>query len=109
MTTFWDEYKRIHVPVKVRVPLDEYRLYYNDDGTPREYSRFEMDGEYVVVSKQIFDEKRFDVYVKDGKLINPNHITQYRKLVPSDEGTETLVDDITIIGQGQRWKVKYYD
>ena len=108
MTAFWDVIKN-RQPVKPRVFLDEYRLYCNEDGTPRDYSRQEQEGNYIVVSKQVFDEKRFDVYVKDGKLINPNRITQYRKLVPSDEGTETLADDITIIGQGQKWKVKYYD
>lgn len=108
MTAFWEVIKN-RKPVQRRVFLDEYRLYYNEDGAPREYSRQEQEGNYIVVSKQVFDENRFDVYVKDGKLINPNRITQYRKLVPSDEGTETLVDDITIIGQGQRWKVKYYD
>jgi len=108
MTAFWDVIKN-RQPVKPRVFLDEYRLYYNEDGIPCDYSRQEQEGNYIVVSKQVFDEKRFDVYVKDGKLINPNKITQYRKLVPSDKGTETLVDDITIIGQGQKWKVKYYD
>jgi hypothetical protein len=108
MTAFWDVIKN-RQPVKQQVMLDEYRLYYNEDGSPRDYSRQEQEGSYIVISKQVFDEKRFDVYVSNGKLINPNRITQYRKLVPSNEGTETLIDDITIIGKGQHWKVKYYD
>jgi len=108
MTAFWDIIKN-RKPVKPQEFLDEYRLYYNEDGTPREYSRQEQEGSYIVVTKQEFFEGRLDVRVENGKLINPNRITQYRKLVPSDEGTETLVDDITIIGQGQKWKVKYYD
>jgi len=108
MTAFWDVIKN-RKPVQRQEFLDEYRLYYNDDGTPREYARQELEGNYIVINKQVFNEKRYDVYVKDGKLINPNRITQYRKLVPRDEGTETLADDITIIGQGQKWKVKYYD
>ena len=108
MTAFLEVIKD-RQPVKPQEFLDEYRLYYNEDGTPREYSRQEQEGDYIVVTKQEFYEGRFDVRVENGKLINPNRITQYRKLVPSDEGTETLVDDITIIGQGQKWKVKYYD
>ena len=108
MTTFWEVIKS-RQPVKRQEFLDEYRLYYNEDGTPREYARQEQEGNYIVVSEQIFIENRFDVRVENGKLINPNHITQYRKLVPGVEGTETLVDDITIIGKGQKWKVRYYD
>ena len=108
MTAFWEVIKN-RQPVKRQEQLDEYRLYYNEDGTPREYVRQELEGDYIVITKQEFFEGRMDILVKDGKLINPNKITQYRKLVPSDEGTETLVGDITIIGQGQHWKVKYYD
>jgi len=108
MTAFWEVIKN-RQPVKRQEQLDEYRLYYNEDGTPKEYSRQELEGNYIVVSKQVFEERRYDVYVKNGKLINPNRTTQYRKLVPSDEGSETLADDISIIGQGQKWKVKYYD
>ena len=108
MTAFWEVIKN-RQPVKPQEFLDEYRLYYNEDGTPREYARLEKEGNYIIVTKQEFFEGRLDVKIENGKLINPNRITQYRKLVPSDEGTETLVDDITIIGQGQHWKVKYYD
>jgi len=108
MTAFWEVIKN-RQPVKPQEFLDEYRLYYNEDGTPREYARLEKEGNYIIVTKQEFFEGRLDVKIENGKLINPNRITQYRKLVPSDEGTETLVDDITIIGQGQKWKVKYYD
>lgn len=108
MTTFWEVIKN-RQPVEPQVFLDEYRLYYNEDGSPRDYSRQEQEGPYIVVTKQEFFEGRFDVRVENGKLISPHRMTQFRKLVPSDEGTETLVDDITIIGQGQKWKVKYYD
>lgn len=108
MTAFWDVIKN-RQPVQRQEFLDEYRLYYNEDGTPREYARQEQEGNYIVVSKQEFFEGRLDVRVENGKLVNPNRITQYRKLVPSDEGTETLADDVTIIGPGQKWKVKYYD
>ena len=47
--------------------------------------------------------------VKNGKLTRPNKITQFQKLIPSEQGIETLVDDVTIIGTGQHWETKYYD
>jgi len=108
MSNFWKAIKN-RQPVQRQQFLDEYRLYYNEDGTPREYSRQEREGNYIVIPKTVFEENRFDLRIENGKLINPNHVTQYRKLVPGDEGTETLVDDITIMGKGQKWKVKYYD
>ena len=108
MTAFWEVIKN-RQPVKPQEQLDEYRLYYNKDGTPREYARQELEGNYIVISKQTFNENRFDIRVENGKLINPNRVTQYRKLVPSKEGVETIAEDVTIIGQGQKWKVKYYD
>jgi hypothetical protein len=108
MTAFWEVIKN-RQPVQRQEQLDEYRLYYNEDGSPIEYVRKELEGRYIVVTKQEFFEGRMDVRVENGRIINPDKITQYRKLVPSDEGTETLVDDITIIGPGQKWKVKYYD
>ena len=107
MSNFWEAIKgRKGVTPRTEY---EYRVYYRDDGSIVDYTSGEMEGNYIVITKQEFAEGRFDVYVRDGKLINPNKITQYRKLVPSGEGTETLVDDITIIGQGQHWRVKYYD
>ena len=108
MTAFWEVIKN-RQPVQRQEFLDEYRLYYNEDGTPREYSRQEQEGDYIVVTKQEFYEGRFDVRIENGKLINPNRITQYRKLVPSKEGVETIAEDVTIIGQGQKWKLRYYD
>ena len=68
-----------------------------------------MEGDYIVVDQSTFAQNRYDVFVKDGKLVNPNRVKQYRKLVTGVIGTETLEDDVTIIGKGRLWKVKYYD
>jgi len=105
MENFWKAIKQ-YKPIK-RVKV-ESRLYYNDAGQPITYSQENLPGNYIVVDQQTFNECRMDVLVKDGKVTRPNMITEFRKLVPSDEGTETLVEDVTIVGQGQHWKTKYY-
>jgi len=106
MTNFWQATKQHKKTVKVK---HENRLYYNDAGQPTTYSQENLPGNYIVVDQQTFNECRMDVRVVDGKLTRPNMITEFRKLVPSDEGTETLAEDITLIGPGQHWQVKYYD
>lgn len=105
MTNFWQAAKQHKKTVQVS---RENRLYYNDAGQPITYSQEELEGTYIVVDQQTFSECRMDVLVIDGKVTKPNMITEFRKLVPSDQGTETLVEDITLIGPGQHWKTKYY-
>jgi hypothetical protein len=107
MSNFWQVAKNHH-GVKAKTEW-EYRLYYNDDGTVNTYSTDAISGNYIVVSQSIFAQNRYDVVVKNGQVYNPNLTSQVRKLVPSDQGTETLADDITIIGPGQKWKLRYYD
>ena len=105
MTNFWQATKQHKQTVKVEY---ENRLYYDDAGQPITYSQEDLPGNYVVVDQQTFNECRMDVIVKDGKVTRPNMITEFRKLVPGDEGVETLVEDVTIVGSGQHWKTKYY-
>lgn len=105
MTNFWQATKQHKKTITVKL---ENRLYYNDAGQPITYSQEDLPGNYIIVDHQTFNECRMDVRVVDGKLTRPNMITEFRKLVPSDEGTETLAEDITLIGQGQHWKTKYY-
>jgi len=105
MTNFWQAKDKHKKTVKVK---RENRLYYDDAGQPVTYSQEDLPGNYIVVDQQTFNEYRMDVRIVDGKVTRPNMITEFRKLVPSDEGTETLVEDVTIVGQGQHWKTKYY-
>jgi len=107
MSNFWKIKDKFH---GVQPTTDrEYRVYYREDGSVITYTTQDLPGKYIVIEQEIYAQFRQDVVVKDGRLYNPNRTTQFRKLVPSTEGTETLADDITIIGQGQQWKVKYYD
>ena len=65
-------------------------------------------GNYITIDKQTYTEGRFDVRVEQGKLIQPSKMT-YKKLVPSDDGTKTTTYDLSIIGPGRYWKIKYYE
>ena len=107
MTTFWQA-ARDHTVLKINKEL-EYRLYYDVLGSVITYSMDNLPHNYIVVDAHTFAQYRLDLRVVDGKVTNPNLVTNVRKLVPSDEGTETLADDITLIGPGQKWKLRYYD
>jgi len=107
MSNFW-KINKDHHGVKAKTEW-EYRVYYREDGSIITYTTQDLPGKYIVIEQEVYAQFRQDVVVKDGQLYNPNRTTQFRKLVPSTEGTETLADDITIIGQGQQWELKYYD
>ena len=106
MTNFWQAAKQHK---KIQPKKQERRLYYDDAGRPVEYTGEDLPGNYIIVNELAFQEGRHDVVVKDGKLTRPNAITQYRKLIPSNQGIETAVEDVTIVTQGQHWDMKYYD
>ena len=107
MSNFWQaiEHHQGHVPRKSY----EYRLYHHEDGSVRCYSTQELEGDYVVIDQDTFAQHRYDVIVRDGRVYNPHRVKQHRKLVPSSTGTETSADDVTVIGQGQHWEMRYYD
>jgi hypothetical protein len=119
MTNFWKaadnhvkKIKKISPKAWVVNNDEYYRLYYYPDGSVMGYgtSDHELPGPYVIIDKQTFHESRYDLQVVNKKVINPNKIPkQVCKLVPSDKGTETLKDDITVIGKGQHWGLKFYD
>ena len=107
MSNFWKINKQYH-GVKAKTEW-QYRLYYDDDGKVVKYSTDNEPGKYIVISKADYAQGRYDVRVKNGQLEHLNKITQFQKLIPSEQGIETLVDDVTIIGTGQHWETKYYD
>ena len=55
-----------------------YRLYYNDNGTPKCYSMEDMPGKYVEVDRETYALSPWNVQVVDDKLyfINPTVTTQ---------------------------------
>jgi len=90
----------------------EYRLYYDaKTGEPLFYTTQDEPGIYIIVDKQFYDESRYDIYIKDGK-IERIKCEPLGKLVLSIDGTATHPTDITIISkteQSTHWKIKTYE
>ena len=86
----------------------EYRLYYDEDGNPLFYTTEKPNGEYIVVDKQDYINARYDIKIVNNTIIRPKNYI-YNKLVPSETGTTTSSDDVSIISDtGQKWNLKRY-
>ena len=62
-----------------------FRLYYNDDGSPKCYSTEEMPDKYVEVDAEMFATRPWNVRVVDGKIKFIQPPVQIQKLQPSKE------------------------
>lgn len=89
----------------------EFRLYYDEDGHVLYYSMEDLPGNYIVVSRHTFEEHRFDIRVRDGKIIKHKHPASW-KLAPAESASYAChANDVTlIVGEDyenkQYWKVK---
>lgn len=90
----------------------EFRLYYNpEDGTPLHYSMEDLPGTFIVVDSQTFNEMRYDIVVRDEKIIRIS-VPQSWKLVHSDTGDYAChANDITLVvgndyPKKQHWTAK---
>ena len=86
----------------------EYRLYYDDNGQPLFYSTEELDGKYIVVSQTEHTQGRYDITIHNNKVVYPTEYI-YQKLVHNEEGTECDINDVSIIGNGQKWSLTKYE
>jgi hypothetical protein len=106
MTNFWDA---LELADQTQPEVDlEYRLYYNDLGEVLFYSTEGHPGNYIVITKQVYDEGRYDNTVVDGVLVPPAQYI-YQKLIPNEFGTTTITSDVSIVGSEQHWKLKRYE
>ena len=104
MTNFWQALDSVdQLPNRVDV---EYRLYYNDLGEPLFYSTEQETGNYIIIDKETYAVGRYDVQIVNKELVYPSQYV-YKKLVYSNLGIETTVNDISIIGPGRIWNIKY--
>ena len=87
----------------------EFRLYYNvEDGTPLCYSMEDLPGDFIAVDSQTFNECRFDIVVRDEKIIRVS-VPQSWKLVESDSGDYVCHgNDITLIVDESCTNKKYW-
>lgn len=87
----------------------EFRLYYNpEDGTPLHYSMEDLPGTFIVIDAQTFNELRFDIIIRDGKVIRTS-VPQSWKLTPTETGDYAChADDITIVVGNDFENKKYW-
>jgi len=73
-----------------------YRLYYNEDGSPRAYSVQQLPGDWIEISQADYARMSHLVRVRDGKLVHLSS-TPHRRLRPTPGGTPCHPQDITVI------------
>ncbi len=88
----------------------EFRLYYDDAGNVLYYSMEDLPGTFLVIDRLTFDQQRFDIRVKDSKIVKLNHPASW-KLAPSESGTACHPDDVSLVVSNtvqhkQYWEVK---
>jgi hypothetical protein len=87
----------------------EYRVYYNDDGSIKFYSMEDLPGNYLVIDQDLFNQAKYDMRVKDGKLVRVSRQASW-KLVPDVDGTACHPNNVSIVVKNysnpQYWKVK---
>jgi hypothetical protein len=90
----------------------EFRVYYDpDSGEVLEYTTDPREGSFLVVSKDTFHENRFDVRIKDGKIIRIK--PSLGKLIPAESGTPCDPQDVSIVIDdtpgAKKWKLHTYE
>lgn len=78
--------------------LTEYKVYYTEDGKVITYTTETLQGQYILITKDQYDQARPDALVKNGKLVYTHinsHIIRLNRN-PS-EGIPTSKYDINII------------
>lgn len=99
MATFqWPESKPI-----------SYRLYYNEDGSPKCYAMEDMPGKYIEVDRETYIGHLWNVRVVDNKLVILPPTITVNKLKPyQDTGTACHPKDVTVVVDPQlphtKWK-----
>ena len=108
---FWQAFNSYAWPETVKV---SYRLYYNEDGTPKCYSMEELSGKYVEVDAETFARRPWNVRVVDGtiKFIEP--LITVEKLTPNQEqGTACHPKNVCVVVSSDetniKWNVKKYE
>ena len=93
----------------------EFRLYYDENGKVLHYTCEDLEGNYIVIDSQVYNEGRYDVRVIDGKIVNTSEFTYTQKIVPSTTGYRCAKENVNIvvseeyIGETLTWDVKQYE
>lgn len=107
MTNFWQALEQVDFgPAKAI----EYRVYYNDNNDIVAYSNDDLPYKYIIVDKDIWNQNRFDLKIRDGALVQLKG--NYAKMIPKAGGQPCHPSDITIPVDAQspniQWSKKIY-
>lgn len=85
-----------------------YRLYYNDDGTPKCYAMEDLPGKYIEVDQEIYALRPWNVLVKNNQLIVVEPKVSVQKLVQDQStGTACCPQDICVVTTQDRPHIKW--
>jgi hypothetical protein len=92
---FWKVWNEFKWPDPVPA---SYRLYYNDDGTPKCYTMEDMPDKYIEVDAETFARRPWNVRVDNEKLIIIDPVVTVQKLQSNkDLGTPCHPQDVCVI------------
>ena len=89
-----------------------YRLYYNENGQPVEYSNDDKPGNYIDIDPETFRAQPWNIRVVNGQIVAHDNTKQTKKLVPNNTGTACDSRDICVIIQEDpciKWSLKTYE
>lgn len=95
---------------KANKQVDRFRrLYYNKEtGEPIAYTMEELDGDYITITSEEYAQGRYDIIVKDNKILKFESIEYARKLVLNEDGFACTPTNVLIVDNSSdtKWKVK---
>jgi len=91
-----------------------YRLYYNDDGSPKCYTMEDLPGKYIEVDREIYIGHFWNVCVENNKLKILPITKRVNKLsLCTDQGTTCHTQDICVIvdklHNHKKWTMTEYE
>ena len=86
----------------------KYRLYYNDDGSPKCYTMDELPGKYIEVDFETYINHIWNVRVEDGKLRILPTLKTVNKLCPSpDDGIACHPQEVCVVTNTNQHHIKW--
>lgn len=85
-----------------------YRLYYNDDGSPKCYTMDNLPGKYIEVDRETYVNHTWNVRVEDGKLRIVPITKTVNKLRPSiEDGIACHPGDVCVVIDANQDHIKW--
>lgn len=85
-----------------------YRLYYNDDGSPKCYSMEDLPGKYIDIDLDTYRLRPWNVQVVDNKLRIINPAVTVQKLIKcSNQGIPCDPRDVTVVVDHNQTHIKW--